>query len=73
MRTPLLKGRPGSNKQPAGLKLTSMSGRQTFYEVPLRANRGKRSLYLIDTKANYIMDINKPIDFWYRFSCQGTG
>ena len=51
-----------SGKQPAGLKLTSGSGGQTFYEVPLLANRRKQSLYLIDTVGNYIMGISKPID-----------
>ena len=51
-----------SGKQPAGLKLTSGSGGQTFYEVPLLANRRKQSLYLIDTVDNYIMGISKPID-----------
>ena len=39
-----------SGKQPAGLKLTSGSGEQTFYEVPLLANRGRKNLYLIDTR-----------------------
>ena len=51
-----------SGKQPAGLKLTSGSGGQTFYEVPLLANRSKKNLYLIDTMGNYIMGISKPID-----------
>ena len=49
-------------KQPAGLKLTSGSGGQTFYEVPFLVNRMKKSLYLIDTEDNYITGIIKPID-----------
>lgn len=51
-----------SGKQPAGLKLTSGSGGQTFHEAPLLANRSKQSLYLIDTVDNYIMGISKPIN-----------
>ena len=51
-----------SGKQPAGLKLTSGSGEQTFYEVPSLANRSDKNLYLIDTVDNYIMGISKPID-----------
>jgi hypothetical protein len=51
-----------SGKQPAGLKLTSGSGEQAFYEEPLLANRRWQNLYLIDTMGNYIMGISKPID-----------
>jgi hypothetical protein len=51
-----------SGKQPAGLKLTSGSGEQALYEVPLLANRRKKNLYLIDTVGNYIMGFIKPID-----------
>lgn len=52
-----------SNKQPVGLKLTSMSGEQTHYEVTtMGSTGGKKNYYLIDTVINYIMGINKPID-----------
>jgi len=51
-----------SDKQPAGLKLTSGSGEQTYDEAPLLTNRRIKNLYLIDTEDNYIMGIIKPID-----------
>jgi len=60
---PTAKGQSqNSGKQPAGLKLTSGSGEQAHYEVPLLANRRKKNLYLIDTVGNYIMGFIKPID-----------
>ena len=39
------------SKQPAGLKLTSMSGEQTFYEATeLGSTRRNKNYYLIDTE-----------------------
>ena len=38
------------SKQPAGLKLTSMSGEQTFYEATITGSTGgEKNYYLIDT------------------------
>ena len=39
------------SKQPVGLKLTSMSGEQTFYEATITGSTGnKKNYYLIDTR-----------------------
>ena len=51
-----------SNKQPAGLKLTSLSGEQTFYEVATGVKKKKKNYCLIDTEINYIMGITKLTD-----------
>ena len=38
------------SKQPAGLKLTSMSGEQTLYEATITGSTGReKNYYLIDT------------------------
>ena len=63
MRTALLNGRTKLKQTAGGLKLTSASGKQTFYEAAIYGSTGgKKNLYLIDTAGNYIMGINKPID-----------
>ena len=39
------------SKQPAGLKLTSMSGELTLYEATITGSTGvKKNYYLIDTR-----------------------
>ena len=39
------------SKQPAGLKLTSMSGEQTYYEATITGSTGgEKNYYLIDTR-----------------------
>ena len=51
MRTALLNGRTKLKQTAGGLKLTSASGKQTFYEAAIYGSTGgKKNLYLIDTK-----------------------
>ena len=62
MRYPsLLKGRPGSGKQPMSLQLTSGSGEQTFSEVALRLNRRTQNLTLL-SYSYCITGTSKPAD-----------
>lgn len=48
MRYPsLLKGRPGSGKQPMSLQLTSGSGERTLGEAALRLNWRRKNVILL--------------------------
>ncbi|WP_218140732.1 hypothetical protein, partial [Propionispora vibrioides] len=50
---PLLRGKPHLQQTAIGLKLTSGSGEQTFYEATFRFNRRKKNFYLIDFSQLY--------------------
>ena len=51
-----------SNKQLVGLKLTSVPGELTTYEVTIKAQQGEKELLPDWLKVNNIMSITKPID-----------
>ena len=56
------------SKQPAGLKLTSMSGEQTFYEAATYVTQQETTELLPDWHwDNYIMGLTKPVE-QYLFS-----
>ena len=62
MRYPsLLKGRPGSGKQPMSLQLTSGSGGRTLREATLRLNKEEKSLTLL-SYSYCITGTSKPAD-----------
>ena len=62
MRYPsLLKGRPGSGKQPMSLQLTSGSGGRTFCEAALRLNWRDENLTML-SYSYCITGIPKPAD-----------
>lgn len=63
MRYPsLLKGRPGSGKQPMSLQLTSGSGGRTFNEAALWLNEEQKNLTLL-SYSYCITGISKPVGY----------
>ena len=63
MRTPAKGSLMNSNKQPAGLKLTSTCGGDRLSdEITTGVQQGQKNYCLIDPEINYIMGITKPID-----------